>query len=68
MTAEAHLRKLPVLEAAAVRLAFGLSPDRPYPHTDAEIARRLEITEVKARMLREAGIHKLKLKNVPSFL
>ena len=68
MTADEALRSLPPLEAAAVRMACGLVADRPYEHTDEEIARRLEITETRARMLRERGLHRLKLKNVPSFL
>ena len=68
VTADEALRSLPPLQAAAVRMAFGLALDRPYKHTDEEIARRLEVTPVKARMLREAGLHALRLKHVPSFL
>ena len=68
MTAEDALRTIPVLEAAAVRMAWGLVSERPYKHTDEEIARRLDVSAVKARMLREAGLHRLMLKHVPSFL
>ncbi len=68
MTADEALRSLPPLQAAALRMSLGLVADRPYKHTDDEIARRLSTTPTKARMLREAGLHALKLKHVPSFL
>ena len=68
MNVSEALRNLPALEAAAVRMAYGLVSERPYQHTDREIGLRLEVTTGQARMLREAGLYKLMLRNIPHYL
>jgi DNA-directed RNA polymerase specialized sigma24 family protein len=56
------LRDLPLLEAQAVRLAYGMSRDHPYEHSVSEIARRMGVSTGKAHELLEAGLHTLKLR------